>query len=488
MAIMIAKTSPDKTMADFTPLSTFISAVSGTDKKRRQWLSKPDSDVDAEYDRIKKAGLVQCSDDKSASKQEKVDRILTTSEFPGSGLEFRPVKVSPADMNVMESDWDYSNAGNVETARMLCLDPRTNALSASKTRAKGEEGSVAPPRGACKADFPGSIEIGSVHTHPPYFDKPLESLGDVLAFGAGEEMFSCTTTKWGINCLHRNREPALVFNIPKVNKKSKNYVYDKDGRLVYDVKSDVVDWMKSVDYSRRGLMDSVFLASLGDASDKIIQAMVTIPWFKPMGVSRPSIASASAPFTFGTEKSAMRGTGNLYCESFVDIVGESTKLRTVCNDFVKRDGSGSVKSEPGFYVESEIKARALPWYAPGFPTNVYVDEKIAGDVERIKLKRENSKFWDYSDPARPGYHETSSERKARAIGVKMKRDVENAGAILIKRGKDERGRKLVDKECEYLLLPLPEGNNKIVGKPAGLYCHEKSRPVTEETCILVATR
>jgi len=475
-------------MADFTPLQTFTSAVSDLDKKRQQWLSKPDNDVNAEYDRLKKSGLVQCNDDKSMTKQDKIDRVLTVTEFPGSGLEFRPVKVSPADMKTMEDDWDYSNSNNAETARMFCIDPTTNALSASKTRAKGEEGSVAPPRGSCKVDFPGSIEIGSVHTHPPYFDKPLESLGDVLAFGAGEEMFSCTTTKWGINCLQRNREPALVFSIPRVNKKSKKYVYDVDGHLVYDVKSDVVDWTRSVDYSRRGLMDSVFLASLGDASDKIIQAMATIPWFKPMGVSRPSISTGSAPFAFGTEKSAMRGTGNLYCESFVDIIGESAKLRTVCNDFVKRDSSGKVKREPGFYVESEITARALPWYAPGFPTNAYVDERIAGDVEKIKLKKENSKFWDYSDPTRPGYHETASERKARAIGVKMKKNTEIAGAILIKRGKDENGRKLVDKECEYLLLPLPEGDTKIAGKPAGLYCHEKSKPVTEETCILVATK
>lgn len=479
-------TPKENTMADFTPLSTFISTVSGLNKKQQQWMLKPDVDVNAEYDRLKKAGLIQCGDDASISKDEKIDRILTAAEFPGSGLEFRPVKVSPADMKTLESDWDYSNKGNVEVARMFCLDPKTNDVTITKNRVEGEEGSVAPPRGACKADFPGSIEIGSVHTHPPYFDKPLESLGDVLAFGAGEEMFSCTTTKWGITCLHRNREPALVFNIPKVNKKTKKPVYDSKGMIVNDVKSDVVDWPRSVNYSRRGLMDSVFIASLGEADEKIIQAMATIPWFKPMGISRPSIASASAAFSFGSDKAATRETGNLYCENFVDRIGESFKLRTVCNDFAKKDKTGKVTWDPGFYVESEIKVRALPLYAPGFPTNAYIDEKIAGDVEKIKLRKENSKYWDYSDPARPGYHETISEKNARALGLQPKKETINAGAIFVKHGKDEKGRSRVDKECEYLLLPLPEGDKKIAGKPAGLYCHEKSKPVTDETCILVS--
>ena len=484
---MIAS-KPEKKPADFTPLPSFVSIVSGIDANRRQWTAKPDEDVDAEYGRLKAAGSIQCSGEANVDKETKIDRILSIIKFPGSGIEFRPVKINRKDMKTLEDDWDYSNRNNIEVARMFCLDPATNDVNVTKTRAEGTAGSVAPPRGACRADYPGSIEIGGVHTHPPFYDKPLESLGDVLAFGAGEEVFSCTVTKWGVGCLNRNREPLLVFNIPKT-KKDKQPVYDANGMLVYDVKSDVVDWPRSVDMSRRDLMNDTFLASMGEANDKIIQSLATVPWFKPAGVSKPSIGVVSAPFPFGAEKSERHRVGNLYCESFVDIVGgRNAKLRTVCNDFVKKEKDKNYKRDPGFYVESNIKMAALPFYSPGFPTNVYIDEKIAGDVEKIKLTRENSKFWNYSDDARPGYHETDADRTARVLKMAPKKETISAGAIFVKRGKDGAGKTVSNKECEYLLLPLPEGPQKILGKPAGLYCHEKSSPATSDTCILVSTR
>jgi len=478
-------TKPEESMAPFTPLQKFISTVSSIDKKRRQWMESSDDDVIAEYDRLKNEGSIQCNDD--GTKEMKIDRILSITEFPDAGIEFRPVKITKKDMKSMEDDWEFSNRVNKEVARMICLDPSTNETSITN-RVEGSEGQVKPPRGACDKEFPGSIELGSVHTHPPYYDKPLESLGDVLAFGAGEEVFSCTITKWGVGCLQRNKEPARVFNIPKTNKKTKQPIYDENGLLVYDVKSDIIDWAKSVDRSRRSFMNSTFIASMGEANDKIIAELATVPWFKPMGISLPSISTVSAPFQFGIEKSARHDVGTLYCESFVDIIGgKSAKLRTVCNDFVKK-GKKGMEREPGFYVESEIKPAVLPFYAPGFPTNVYIDERIDGDVQKIKMKRDNSKFWNYSDEKRPGYHETDAEQMSRLISAKPKVETISAGAILIHRGKNSAGRSIANKECEYLLLPLPEGDKKILGKPAGLYCHEKTGIATDETCILTPTK
>jgi hypothetical protein len=456
-----------------------VKMLASINKKRDAMNAEPGKLIDDRYTALKQSGQIQCNDDARIDKEMKIDRILSVTEFPAAKIEFRPVKISAADLTTMEKDWEYSNNKNIEVARMFCFDPAKNVMRLSTSRNEGGEESVATMPEACDNDFPGTITLGGFHTHPQYLDKPLDSLGDVIAFGTNDETFSCTGTRWGIKCMYRTREPSVLFDIPRLTKKN-DPVYNKDGTIIYDAKSDIVDWLKAMDYADRGVVDSVFIASLGDVNKRITSALLNVPWFKPAGKRSP-VDTVESPFAFGKERSSRKTTGNFYCESYIDVINKDAKIRTICDD-------GKTKGDPAFYVESPLSIMSLMFYSKtGFPTNIYIDEKISGDVEKIRVSKENAKYASYRDEKRDGYHETRAEKMAKTFKIPMTTSTVKSGAIFVRKGKDERGQRTVKHECEYLLLPLPEGERRILGKPAGILCAEKRDPATSETCALIST-
>jgi hypothetical protein len=337
------------------------------------------------------------------------------------------------------------------------------------------------PTTACEKDFPGQnlVMIGTVHTHPPEYARPLESLGDILTFALHDEaIFNCTATAWGVSCMHRAKEPATVYNVPRIDKNG-DPVYDADGKLVYDVKSDVVDWDRTMRFTRRDMMDSVFIASIGNADKEITGMLMHAPYFPPLG-KKSSIIRSEAPFKFGKEKGHGKFVGEMYCESFMDIVGRDAKVRTVCND----DKAGD-----NFYAEAGIKPTMIPLYSEtGFPTNMFIDEDLASDIERVRLKKENSKFIGYFDKKRDGYHVTESEIDATMFRQNAVDNVpvetKKLGAINLKKSVDISGVRTGKKYCEYVLLSNP-ATGGIKGKPAGILCRSQPRIATGETCIVM---
>ena len=454
-------------------VKTYVEKIKKVDETKEEWLKKPVDKINDEYEKLQKSGRIKCND--GAEIETKIDRILTINEFPENNFVYRPVKLTKNILDVLESDWKYSNENNREVFRMLCIDEATNdvLLTNDSTRIEGSGTSVKPEYDLCEKSFPKKsvIPIGGVHTHPEFLDKPLESLGDVLVFStAGNEMFSCTTTGWGTMCMFRKKEPVKVFDIPRTKKDKDGKpvpVLDENGRIIYDVKSDMVDWNRTLRFANRGLTQGVFVASKGIVNEKITSLLSRVAWFPP-DKEDPSTGTTEAPFEFGKEKAEPQEVNNLYCESFVDVYGVSTKVRTVCID-------GEDEDTKPFYVETGLLPAKLFFFPNnGFPTNVWVTDDVEVKTTH-PIEKTDSRFWDHVEKDHKGYFKTKSEETEDFVGGTLEKKTVRASRLEING----------NNWCEYLLLPLPAGKEeKDIGKPAALMCRKKPLVATEETCVL----
>ena len=464
---MMKSTSAEKNES----LKEYVETISNIEKEKESMLQKPDKDINDIYDSLKKKGSIQCSD--SPSKETKIDRILTLKSIPSNNFAYRGVKIDAAFMKTAESDWEFSSKARREIFRTVCLDEKTNDVMLSTDRVEGDSTSVIPNWQLCETSFPGKgrVAIGGMHTHPDFLDKPLESLGDILVFASSDnEMFSCTATRWGSTCMYRMKEPAKIFDIPKIKKgadpSKPEPEIDKDGKIVYDVKSDVVDWNRVMKFANRNLTDPIFMVARGNLTRSLTDALGHLPFFTPKATSK-SIGTIEAMSKFGEEKSEPRMVNNMSCESFIDIVGANAKIRTVCDD----GGSG----KKPFYVESPITPGRLFFFKnKGFPTNFYSGEDVIVN-RQFPLAEGQSKFWNKVDKNSPGYHKTRAEMADEVRGIDSERTTIRAGKFTVDGAN----------YCEYLLLPFKEGSDPSgEGKPAGISCRKLPRDGTKETCIL----
>jgi hypothetical protein len=463
------KADPSKVIDGGESMKLYIEKSQEIEKENQLLMKEKAETIDEMYEKLKAKGNMQCSD--HPSKEAKIGRILTLKTFPGK-FTYRDAKIDDDFVKTTSDDWEYSSKTRHEIFRDVCMNPKNNDVLLSTDRSEGTATSVAPDWKLCDKSFPGKdyMTIGGMHTHPDFLDKPLESLGDVIVFASSDnEMYSCTVTKWGLTCLYRVKEPAKIFDIPRLKKggdtKNPEPEIDADGKIIHDVKSDVVDWSRTMKFATRNTTDAIFAVARGKMTRGLTEALLRVPLFKPIGIDQ-SVGTVSAMSKFGKEKSEPRIVENMTCESFIDVIGINTKIRTVCND------SGG---KTPFYVESPVTPGRLFFYKnKGFPTNFYFDSDVNVQKE-FPLKKDQSKFWDRVEKNRNGYYKTRTEMADEIRGVETPRKTVRAGKFSLD-GKYQ---------CEYLLLPLPEGKEDSgIGKPAGVLCQKAPKIATEKICIL----
>jgi hypothetical protein len=432
----------------------------------KSWTKDKIIDAIAKQGSSGKEITVETVDFSRLNKRNKIDRIISTE----LGFKYIPINLPKKVLKVMEKDWEESSSKDFEIFRMLCLKksdlekekPAPVMITSLRVDGQAGAGSVKPDYGLCEKEFGNKvIGIGGVHTHPSFMDKPLESLGDVITFSVSEkESIACTITKWGVMCMFRKKEPALIYDIPKVTKTGKPR-YNKNGILMYEFKSDVVDWDRAREYATAGTADSVFISALGHLD---LGNLVRVPWFQPDNKPSRSIGTVEAPSDWGKEQSELQDVNDLYCETFLDYQGKTDgKIRTVCNNG---------DDDEHFYVESRFNPVLLMFNSEkGFPTNIYYDKNTGNKVEtKVGLSEDTSRYWNVRLPDRPGAIRTSVDAKFAAIGV----DKETPMQVIRSASFKINGKV----QCEYLL-------ETSTGKPASILCKKKSKVSPSRTCIMI---
>lgn len=443
------------------PVEEYVDYINDYNSKKGDLLAKDDADVKQEYDDLKGSEKVTCDD--VPDKETMAERILSVKE----GFEFRNVKLTPDILKTMESDWVYSSQEDKEIFRMLCLDPKTEKvkITTDSTRVEGDKGagSVQIDLDLCEKAFPTEdlIPIGGFHTHPSFMDRPLESLGDVMSFASmGEENFACVATGWGINCMFRKKEPAFMYDVPRTKEigggRRVPVHDDTTGKIIYEVKSDVVDWDRAKTLAATGYSSGVVLSSAGRGK---FGELARLPWFTPEGKPSRSVGVVEEIFDLGRAKSKPMRTKDLYCETFYDwFEGEEGKTRTVCNN--------------GYYVEAPSNPIMWMFERGSMSSNFYHDIFLDVAVKKERFSKPweaKSKYWNDIRPKEEGFYTSAGQQTTKTFGfAPVNSTVVSAASIKVDG----------DADCELLL-------NTTKGTPRAIFCRKSVPRATENACVML---